>query len=87
MGNINLEVFLMSRSTKKHGFVKDGGKHGKGVKFAKARANKKVRRSTDEMPVKSKHFRKMFQTYNIHDFVLDARPKGSEPKAYKDWMK
>lgn len=77
----------MSRSIKKHGFVKDGGKHGKGVKFAKACANKKVRRFTDEMPTKSRHFRKMFQTYNIHDYVIHARPKGSESKAYKDWMK
>lgn len=77
----------MSRSTKKHGFCKDGGKHGKGVKFAKTRANKKVRRSPDEMPTKGKHFRKLFETYNIHDYVLEARPKGSDSTAYKDWMK
>ena len=77
----------MSRSIKKHGFVTDGGKHGKGVKFAKSRANKKVRRSTDELPVKSKHFRKMFQTYDIHDYVVKAWPKGSEEDSYKDWRK
>ena len=55
----------MSRSVKKHGFVKDGGKHGKGVKFAKARANRKVRRFSEELPQKGKFFRKIFQTWDI----------------------
>ena len=77
----------MSRSVKKHGFCKDGGKHGKGVKFAKARANRAVRRFSEELPKKGKFFRKIFETYNIHDYVIDARPKGSEEDAFKDWRK
>ena len=77
----------MSRSVKKHGFLKDGGKHGKGVKFAKTRANKSIRRFAEEFPHKGKFFRKIFETYNIHDYVINARPKGSTKEAYKDWMK
>ena len=77
----------MSRSVKKHGYIKDGGKHGKGVKFAKACANRAVRRFTKEMPQKGKFFRKIFQSWNIHDYVLDARPKGSDETAFHDWMK
>lgn len=77
----------MSRSVKRHGFVKDGGKHGKGVKFAKAKANRSVRRFLEEIPTKGKFFRKISQTWDIHDFVIEARPKKSERDAYKDWMK
>ena len=77
----------MSRSVKKHGFVKDGGKHGKGVKFAKAKANRSVRRFSEEIPTKGKFFRKISQTWDIHDFVIEARPKESGKDAYKDWIK
>ena len=77
----------MSRSVKRHGWCTDGGKHGKGVKFAKALANGRVRRFSAEMPQKGKFFRKIFQSYNIHDFIIEARPKGSEEDAYKDWRK
>lgn len=77
----------MSRSVKKRGFVKDGGKHGKGVKFAKAKANRAVRRFSEEIPTKGKFFRKISQSWDIHDYVLEARPKDSEEDAYKDWMK
>ena len=53
----------MSRSTKRHGWCTDGSKHGKGVKFAKFRANRRVRRFSEEMPQKGKFFRRLFQPY------------------------
>ena len=77
----------MSRSIKKHGYCTDGGKHGKGVKFAKALANRYVRRFADDIPTKGRFFRKLWQSYDIHDFIIEARPKGSEEDAYKDWRK
>lgn len=54
----------MSRSVKKHPVVKDGDS---GV-FGKKLANKKVRR-TEDVPMKGKGYRKIFESWDIHDYV------------------
>jgi len=46
-----------------------------------------VRRFGDDIPTKSKFFRKITNSWDIHDVVYDARPKGSDETAYRDWMK
>jgi len=78
----------MSRSVKKSGWCKDGARRSSsGPHFAKKKANKAVRRFGDDIPTKSKFFRKITNSWDIHDVVYDARPKGSDETAYRDWMK
>ena len=55
----------MSRSFKKHPYVKDGGPEGR--KFAKKLANKKVRRSANIG--NGKAYRRVFEPYDIHDWT------------------
>ena len=55
----------MSRSYKKHPYVKDGGPTG--VRFAKREANKKVRR-TANIP-NGKSYRRVSEPWDIHDYV------------------
>lgn len=53
----------MSRSIKKNPVVKDGDSGT----FGKKLANKKVRR-TDDVPMKGKGYRKVFNSWEIHDY-------------------
>lgn len=55
----------MSRSYKKQPYTKDGGPTR--VKFAKRKANKKVRRTNDVPSGKS--YRRVFEPYDIHDYI------------------
>ena len=55
----------MSRSYKKHPWYTDGSPHS--TKESKKLANKKVRR-TDDVPLKGKGYKKIYETYDIHDF-------------------
>lgn len=78
----------MSRSYKRNGWCTDGAdRASSGTHFYKKRANKKARRFNGEMPTKGKFHRKLTNPWDIHDFIVEARPKGSESTAYKDWMK
>ena len=71
----------MSRSWRKHGWIKDPTL----CKLGKKLANRRVRR-TATIP-SGKAYRKVFNPYDVHDYIARARPKGSCPDAYKDWMK
>ena len=71
----------MSRSVRKHGWI--GG--GKWKTFAKGFANRRVRHAVD-VP-SGGLYRRIFDSWMICDYMLEARPKGSCPKAYKDWIK
>ena len=71
----------MSRSFRHRGWLT--GLPGR--KFGKRLANHIVRRATD-VP-SGRCYRKFYCSYNIRDYVFPARPKGSSPDAYKDWMK
>lgn len=78
----------MSRSYKKSGWCKDGAaRSNSGPHFFKRKANKAIRRFDDEIPPKGKFFRKVTNSWNIHDFILPSRKKGSCPNAFHDWMK
>ena len=59
-----MEVIRVSRSVKKNPVVKD---YDSGS-FGKRLANKRVRR-TEEVPMKGKGYRKIFESYNIHDYI------------------
>ena len=54
----------MSRSTKKVPINKD---HNSG-KWGKKQANKKVRKEKD-VPSKGKDYKKIYQSWNIHDYI------------------
>ena len=71
----------MSRSFRKKGWITDQN----GRKFGKRLANKYVRRQKD-VP-SGRAYRKFFESYDICDYILPARPRGSSPTAYRDWIK
>ena len=68
----------MSRSVKKHPVVKD---HGSG-KWGKRQASKAVRRSKS-FDDSGKEYKKLYNTWNIHDYVSYY----SKEDAIKDWKK
>lgn len=72
----------MSRSYKRaiHKYAPVRGKPGKRT------ANRKVRRTKNNLPVKGNHYRKLFCSYEIHDWIADMRFGGFEnwlPKGAK----
>ena len=69
----------MSRSFRHRGWLTDQS----GRKFGKRHANHVVRRAAD-VP-SGRCYRKFYCSYNICDYVISARPRGSCPDAYKDW--
>ena len=71
----------MSRSFRHRGWLTDQS----GRKYGKRHANHIVRRAAD-VP-SGRCYRKFYCSYNICDYVISARPKGSCPDAYKDWIK
>ena len=71
----------MSRSFRHRGWLTDQS----GRKFGKRYANHIVRRAAD-VP-SGRCYRKFYCSYNICDYVIWARPKGSCLDAYKDWIK
>jgi len=71
----------MSRSYKKQGWIVDQTSK----RFGKRLANRRVRRTPDVPSGRS--YRKFYESYDVCDYVFPARPKGSEPSAYKDWIK
>lgn len=56
----------MSRSFKKNPIYTDGRN---GQIIAKRFANKKVRRNKDKIPQKGKFYKKLYCSYDIHDWV------------------
>jgi hypothetical protein len=56
----------MSRSYKKHPIIKDGGRSSK---KSKRLANKKVRRNVDKLPPKGKAYKKIYDSWDINDYV------------------
>ena len=68
----------MSRSYKKTPIVKDGGKSSK---KSKRLANKKVRRNTDKLAIKGKSYKKIYNSWDINDYIS----YWSEKDAIKDW--
>lgn len=56
----------MSRSRKRNPIHTDG----RSGKVGKKLANRKVRRALTEYPPKSKNYKKEFESYDIHDWVL-----------------
>lgn len=55
----------MSRSIKKNPICKSGNNS----RYGKRLANKKVRRTLIDMPQKSKAYKKVYESYNITDYV------------------
>lgn len=55
----------MSRSYKKIPISKDNGY----AKYGKRFANKTVRRTTD-LPLKGGYYKKLYESWNIHDYVV-----------------
>lgn len=72
----------MSRSFKKHPFIKD---NGKGAKNSKRKANQIVRRKSKydnvDFPSKGNYYRRLFPQYDIHDWVTHI----SLREAIDDW--
>lgn len=59
----------MSRSYKKNPILTDGSAGS--TKRSKRCANHRVRRTSDkEIPMKGSGFKKLFESYDIHDFVI-----------------
>lgn len=71
----------MSRSIKRRGYVTDNGDKRNG----KRRANHRVRRILDVPSFGA--YRRLYEPWIICDWRLPARPMGSDPTAYQDWMK
>jgi len=72
----------MSRSVKKHPVCTDG-RPGT-TKRSKRCANKRVRNvDFEELPTKGKGYRKVFETYDIHDWIN----RWTKEEAIKDWEK
>lgn len=56
----------MSRSYKKHPITKDGGRSSK---IGKKLANKKVRKNVDKLPSKGKAYKKIYNSWDINDYI------------------
>lgn len=74
-------TLFVSRSVKRNGYVTDNTCKRR----TKRQANHRVRRVSD-VP-SGGAYRKFFEPWVICDWRLPARPKGSAPDAYRDWMK
>lgn len=80
----------MSRSYKKSPVIKDMDSG----RFGKRLANKKVRRFKNDIK-SGKSYKKIFETYNIHDFVsrysykdyLKKHKPEDEKEVYEKWAK
>ena len=76
----------MSRSYKKHPFCTDGSPHT--TQESKKFANKKVRNTNfEDLPVKGKGYKKVYESYDIHDWK-DRMTKEEWIKAYykhREW--
>lgn len=57
----------MSRSYKKHPIYTDGKR--KTTKESKRMANSKVRQNVDSLPIKGCSYKKIYDSYDIHDYV------------------
>lgn len=68
----------MSRSYKKIPITKDGGKSSK---IEKRLANKKVRRNIYDIPNKGKAYKKIYNSWNIDDYISYY----SKKEAICDW--
>lgn len=62
----------MSRSYKKVPIVKDNPKSSK---WYKNQANRKVRRGNFDFPKKSKSYRKCYESWDIHDYIIHFSKK------------
>lgn len=71
----------MSRSFKKHPVISIACcVNGRGMKKAKSRANRKVRRANIDMPSKGNYFRRLDERYMWPD---DGKQWWDNPKAYR----
>lgn len=72
----------MSRSWKKHPYCTDGRPGS--TKESKKFANKKVRNTDlEELPSKGKGYRKVSETYDIHDWIN----RWTKEEAIENWEK